>query len=191
MVCLRLINLTKELQMSSSLPIAPPIGNKMKNLYDPDVIKTLVAEQNLTVEAVIDEPEKLDPFDNITIKKHTCEEGFVLFSKLFHKPKNIPNIPIRVYKAEDWDEASRNHIPSIDPCWVWNKKALEEFAIAMHCGDTTLLFGLQGTGKSCLAEMNRAEGFLTGLRPLLVISNTPTSLVGPKRFFTVRKIRKV
>ena len=148
--------------MSGSLPIAPgvasttstivtpPIGNKMKNLYDPDVIKTLVAEQSVTIS--VEQQEKLDPFDNITVKKHTCEEGFVLFSKLFHKPKNIPNIPIRVYKAEDWDEASRNHIPPIDPCWVWNKKALEEFAIAMHCGDTTLLFGLQGTGKSCLAE---------------------------------------
>ena len=38
---------------------------------------------------------------------------------------------------------------------------------------------------------NRAEGLATSTRPPAVISNTPISSVGPKRFLTARRMRKV
>ena len=37
---------------------------------------------------------------------------------------------------------------------------------------------------------NSADGFVTSRRPAPVISNTPISSVGPKRFFTARRMRK-
>lgn len=79
------------------------------------------------------------------------KEGEVLFSSVFWKPKTIPDIPVRVYKVEDWDEAARVMIPDVDKNWIWPKEATELFALAMYCDDTILLHGLQGTGKSELA----------------------------------------
>jgi cobaltochelatase CobS len=82
--------------------------------------------------------------------KRTIEpkEGEVLFSTVFWKPEVIPDIPIRVFKDEDWDIIARVMIPDANPHWVWPKKTTELFAMAMYCDDTTLLHGLQGTGKS-------------------------------------------
>jgi cobaltochelatase CobS len=71
---------------------------------------------------------------------------------MFWKPKEIPDIPVPVFKKEDWHEEAQLHIPDVDPNWIWNKPVTERLALALYCGDTTLLHGLQGTGKSCLAE---------------------------------------
>jgi hypothetical protein len=75
-------------------------------------------------------------------------EGEVYFSSVFWKPKHIPDIPVAVYKDEDWHEVARLMIPDKNPHWVWPERTTELYAMAMYCNDTTLLHGLQGTGKS-------------------------------------------
>ena len=39
------------------------------------------------------------------------------------------------------------------------------------------------------SERKRAEGFATSARPVPVISKTPISSAGPKRFLTARRMR--
>jgi cobaltochelatase CobS len=79
-------------------------------------------------------------------------ENEVLFNEVFWKPQSIPDLSFPMYTDEDWAEEARMYIPDADPNWVWNRNVLEAFALAMHEGDTTLLHGMAGTGKSCLPE---------------------------------------
>lgn len=119
----------------------------MSDLYDPAVIDAI------TKTADEKDIEQLrDKLDQIADPEFTYPEGTVPFSKMFHKPQLIPDIPVRVFNDTDWDARARMYIPNVDPNWVWNKKVLEQLAMAMLCGDTTLLWGLQGTGKSCTME---------------------------------------
>lgn len=120
---------------------------KMSDLYDPSVIEAITksADEQEIEEMVNRLNEIADPEFNML-------KGYVPFSSMFHKPQLIPDIPVRVFKDTDWDEAARMYIPEVDPNWVWNKKVLEQLALAILCGDTTLMWGLQGTGKSCAVE---------------------------------------
>jgi cobaltochelatase CobS len=122
----------------------------LKDLYEPEIIDSIV--KNYTDEAVADAEPKDDPFANITVRELSLHPEQVRFSSLFWKPKLIPDLPIRVFENTDWDTEAQLHIPDVDPNWVWNKPILELFALAVYEKDTTLLHGLQGTGKSCLAE---------------------------------------
>lgn len=131
----------------------------LSDLYDKDVVEAIVKSYSNKVEpnegGTSDEDSTsavINPLDDIQIREIPMTKGTKLFSKLFWKPKLIPDLPIRVFKREDWDVEAQMHIPCIDPCWVWNRPIAELFALAMHEGDTTLLHGLQGTGKTCLAE---------------------------------------
>lgn len=116
----------------------------IKDLYDKDIVQAVLDREGSgnTIEEREAARKELSPF-TVTVK-----EGELKFSEVFWEPTNIPDIPIRKFKAEDWPEEGRYHIPEADPNWVWNKDATERFALAMYCGDTTLLHGLQGTGKS-------------------------------------------
>ena len=122
-------------------------GSSLKGLYDNDVVESIV-QANKQVE----EEQKADVF-NIT-KKHKFKAGAntVLFSSVFWKPKEIPDLPLPMFVKEDWHEEAQLHIPETDPNWIWNRPVTERLALALYCGDTTLLHGLQGTGKSCIAE---------------------------------------
>jgi hypothetical protein len=124
-----------------------PQGSSLKGKYDSDVIAAIVETRQQEEMANV-----TDPLTEIAEFKIDKPEGFVLFSDVFWKPKEIPDIAFPMFKLEDWDEEAQFHIPAVDPHWIWNKKVTEKFALAMSCGDTTLLHGLQGTGKSCLAE---------------------------------------
>jgi len=128
---------------------------KLSGLYSPDVIDNIVSSMADTDGAAPDgepkEPE-VNPFDLIDIKEPKAEKGQVKFSSLFWKPKNIPDLPMTVYKDTDWDPVAQLMIPDVDPNWVWNRLVLEQLVLALHEGDTTLLHGLQGTGKSCIIE---------------------------------------
>ena len=127
----------------------------IKDRFSPEVIAGLTQaysdDVNVTEEAVVEEP-KVNPFTVIAPYEVDCEEGEVLFSSVFWTPKTIPDLPLRMFKADDWDPVAQNHIPSTDPDWVWNRPVLEAMALAFYNGDTTLLHGLAGTGKSCLPE---------------------------------------
>ena len=75
------------------------------------------------------------------------------FSEVFGwKPETIPDIPVPVFEAEDWEPEAQLMIPTMNPHWVWNRPVTEKAALAMMCGDTTLMYGLHGTGKSALPE---------------------------------------
>ena len=120
---------------------------KLKDLYDPKVIEGITT--SASEEAIEQMEAKLD---EISEPEFQYEAGFKPYSEVFYKPQLIPDIPVRVFKRSDWHENAQSYIPDIDPNWVWNKRVLEQLAVAMYCNDTTLLWGLQGTGKSCTVE---------------------------------------
>ena len=123
------------------------MGAPLKGKYDPAVIQSIVNATRDEEEAL-----KADPFEITEAKKLKTDEGMVLFSSMFWKPKEIPDLPLPLFTPEDWDEEARLHIPLVDKMWVWNKPVTERLALALYSGDTTLLHGLHGTGKSCIAE---------------------------------------
>jgi len=123
------------------------LGGKVKGKYDPDVIESIVRANKQE-----DEAARVDAFNIVNeYKVPTPDYEHIKFSDVFWKPKEIPDLPLPKFKKEDWHEEAQLHIPSIDPCWVWNKPVLERFVLALYCGDTILLHGLQGTGKTELA----------------------------------------
>jgi len=124
---------------------------QIKDLYGPDVIDSIVKSY---VKETDDATEAgPNPFDQITLRTEpACVDG-TLFSGLFGwEPTTIPDITLKEFEVGDWHTEAQLHIPAVNPHWVWNRPVTEAFALAMSEGDTTLLWGLQGTGKSCLAE---------------------------------------
>ena len=131
----------------------------LKDLYDPDVIAHLVGEQVEEAKAknkTADKTTKRDPVkiypDAQFHELYEHDKRYRPFSKVFGSTTIIPDIPVKVFSKEDWPEEARMYIPTKDPKWVWNKEVLEQLAMAFLMKDTTLLFGFQGTGKSCAIE---------------------------------------
>ena len=125
----------------------------LKDLYDSEVIDSIVRNYSSEV-SVEDKPTapKVDPLTLIDTKKYAAGDGEMMFSSVFWQPENIPDVAIPMFAIEDWDEQARNHVPEVNPNWVWDRPVLESFALAMISNDTTLIHGLMGTGKSCLVE---------------------------------------
>jgi MoxR-like ATPase len=122
-------------------------GGSLKGRYDSDVI-----EQIVRTEQAEQAKPAVDPYEKIKDYEFDKPEGTVLFSEVFWEPRDIPDIPLPMFKVEDWHEEARNHIPAVDKHWIWNRPVAERLALALSCGDTTLLHGLQGTGKTCIVE---------------------------------------
>jgi cobaltochelatase CobS len=122
------------------------LGGTLKGVYDSDIIESIIQEKKQE-----DTTQAPDPFDIDKDYEFKTGENTVLFSDVFWNPKEIPDIPLPMFQPEDWSEEAQLHIPEPDPCWVWNKPVTERLALALYCGDTTLLHGLQGTGKTELA----------------------------------------
>ena len=127
---------------------------KLSDRYGDDVVSALVRDYGSNPEDTEVKDPTENPFDQIDVRKPITSKDTTPFTKIFGYQvcETIPDLEFKVYKDSDWHEDARIHIPDLNPNWVWNKPALERFALAMHEGDTTLLHGLQGTGKSCLAE---------------------------------------
>lgn len=123
---------------------------KLSDAYDVEVMRRMINES--------DEPtvttEGEAPATTTTLPEYVFEkkDNSVLFSSLFWKPTTIPDLPVQVFEDTDWPEPARVMIPDPDPNWVWSRKELEAFALGIYNGDTILLWGRQGTGKSCLAK---------------------------------------
>ena len=127
----------------------------MKGMYDPDVIRRMVEEGDAT-NKVTAADEKMKDLATIADRTYTGYEGVVYktFGELFNwKPTLVPaELPVAVFTDDDWPEEARCMIPEPNPNWIWPREATEKFAAALSTNDTTLLFGLQGTGKSDLAK---------------------------------------
>ena len=121
----------------------------LKDVYDPEVIESIIGSK---VEEQASKPEETSVYDTIAQPHLEFDEYSVLFSELFWKPKSIPDIPVPQFSDDNWDANAQIHIPKVDPNWVWNKDVTERFMLALYEGDTILLYGLAGTGKSCLPE---------------------------------------
>ena len=123
----------------------------LKAKYDEDLIKILTGEATGITNT---SPKPKEPathmFDKIKAPDFMYDDKNVPFSSLFWEPENIPDVPVKLFKEQDWDEKVRHLIPNRDPYWVWNRPVTEAFALAMFCGDTTLLHGWAGTGKTQL-----------------------------------------
>lgn len=125
---------------------------KLRDLYDDDVIAGLTnAYGQVTDDEEAEDAEpKTDPFTDIKAFEPPVIDNGVPFSKAFGwKPKTIPDINVPQFEAEDWDEPARVMIPDRDGDWIWNRELCEQMALAFMDGDTVLIHGLQGTGKSC------------------------------------------
>lgn len=127
----------------------------MKGMYDPDVIRRMVEEGD-SANKVTEVDERLANLADIKAREYSSTEGitYKTFGEVFNwKPTLVPeDLPVAVFEDTDWPEEARAMIPDANPNWIWPREATEKFAAALHCNDTTLLFGLQGTGKSDLAK---------------------------------------
>jgi cobaltochelatase CobS len=125
---------------------------KLKDLYDPEVIAGLTNEYCPNEEAN-DGELKVDPYSQITAYEPASMDNGVRFSTAFGwKPKSIPDIYVPMFTHSDWEEAAQVMIPDPDPDWIWNRELCEQMALAFMDGDTVLIHGLQGTGKSCALQ---------------------------------------
>jgi cobaltochelatase CobS len=119
----------------------------MSNLaYDPDILKAIRAAHNGTsagtpVTAVKQADKKVEI---------PVPSGFSKFSELFWEPTTIPDVPIPVFDDSDWHESVRSYIPddSMLATYKWHRSNTERGALAMYCGDRTLLHGPTGSGKT-------------------------------------------
>jgi cobaltochelatase CobS len=125
---------------------------KLKDLYDEDVISKLAKEYKPEQEEDSSEP-KVDPFTQFEKPTEQDTVHGVAFSQAFGwKPKSINDITVSQFKDEDWAEPARLMIPDPDPDWIWDRELAEQAVLAFMSGDTVLITGLQGTGKSCLLQ---------------------------------------
>jgi MoxR-like ATPase len=86
-----------------------------------------------------------------------------LFSELFGSvPPGKRDIPVPKFNPDDWPEEARAMIPSLPDYWEHNIPTMYAIAVAVLCGDTTLLTGPTGTGKtSSLVAFNAVCGIPT------------------------------
>lgn len=127
---------------------------KLRDLYDDDVIANLTNAYGKGEQEVTEDGEPtVDPFTDIKVYFPPDLDNGVPFSQAFGwKPKTIPDINVPQFETEDWDEAAQVMIPEQDPDWIWNRELCEQMALAFVDGDTVLIHGLQGTGKSCALQ---------------------------------------
>lgn len=131
------------------MSIATTIKTDDSSPFDAELISRLAALSKASAE-INDRPENTKKEEAKPVRE--AGEGEQMFSSLFWKPKAVPDFPLRVFQAEDWDETVRAHIPEESAQWVWPKAETELFAFAMFSEDRTLLYGPTGTGKSALPK---------------------------------------
>lgn len=107
----------------------------------------LMAAIQSSTEAVVDAAKpKLDP---LVAKAVVLEEGASSFKDAFGwAPKLMKDIPVAIYKDEDWPEEIRARIPSPMPGYLWNRRHTENIVFALFRGGPILLHGPTGTGKT-------------------------------------------
>lgn len=87
-----------------------------------------------------------------TVKDTSMEEDTnqILFSNVFGWVPDFGDFLVTVFDKEDWPEHVQSDIPVLDPHYVWDRPAVEAFAVAMERGHKPRLVGHPGVGKSTL-----------------------------------------
>lgn len=82
-------------------------------------------------------------------KPHPAWPGHEMFSERYGSvPVGRADIPVPKFSPEDWPEEARALVPCLPPYWEDNIEVMYGIAVAVLCGDTTLLTGPTGTGKT-------------------------------------------
>lgn len=111
----------------------------LKGTESHQVLEDLV-EVTLVAEAVA--PPPMTP-------PHPEWPAHLMFSEVFGGlPRGKRDLPVPQFSAEDWPEVARPMIPSLPTYWVHNLDVMYGIALAVLCGDTSLLVGPTGTGKT-------------------------------------------
>jgi cobaltochelatase CobS len=75
--------------------------------------------------------------------------GHKMFSAVFGRvPTGKRDIPVPQFTPDDWPDEARPMIPCLPPYWEHNVDTMYAIAVAVYCGDTTLLMGPTGSGKT-------------------------------------------
>lgn len=78
-------------------------------------------------------------------------EGEVPLSQLLtFSDGTSSDIPCPLFKDEDWHESVRMFIPKPDPDYIYDRDATEAAVISIRDGDTMLIHGPKGSGKTTL-----------------------------------------
>ena len=128
--------------------------SEMENAIMNDVVDELTKEvnesDNSDKEDLRDKPffnqENLKPVPETTKNGHVRE----LFGVSI--PKGLPNVPVTVFKKEDWNEEMQSHIPEIDKNYQFQVKELIELIVGLELKDNVWISGATGSGKSSLVE---------------------------------------
>jgi cobaltochelatase CobS len=135
-------------------------NDKVSDRYDPAVIEAIqrsyqaatAGQQSMELELPEAEVVEVVPEPKLEPKKVKAKKGRSFKEVFGWKPTHIQNVEVPLFKDEDWPEAARCMIPSVDPHYQFPKQATEYAMQSMISGDTTLVWGLKGTGKSTLPE---------------------------------------
>lgn len=122
-----------------------------KTTIDASVITAMLKDaQNVKVGTRPPEPEPV----KIEVAEFALAPDHKSFKDLFglKKRKSIRDHNIKVFEATDWDDSIQMLIPEVDNNYVFQPKEIEVFAVAMEQGDTTLISGPTGSGKSTMVE---------------------------------------
>jgi cobaltochelatase CobS len=86
-------------------------------------------------------------------RTYTYEPGWQPFLSVFNVGKVERNIPVRVFKDEDWDVRVRHLIPKVDMLYVFDPEATLAVTDALMAGErAVLLHGPKGSGKTSLPQ---------------------------------------
>ena len=70
-----------------------------------------------------------------------------------HKPpKGMPDIPVEIFKPDDWSENMRAFIPKFNPLYHPDPMALYSLLVGWHLAEPVLIYGPTGSGKTSLVE---------------------------------------
>lgn len=137
-----------------------------KTTVDASVVAQMLKDsQNVKVSTRPPEPEEV----KIEVPEFELDADKKSFKSLFGlKRKGIRDHNVSVFTPECWHEELRVMIPVINPAYVFQPKEIEKFVVAMEQGDTVMIAGPTGSGKSTMVEQYCA---VTG-RPFIRINMT-------------------
>lgn len=121
---------------------------------DASVINAII--EDATDPSIIKKPKKKE-VKEIEIEKFKLIKGKESFlSHFIFSPKPDRDHNVTVFKKTDWKPVMQDMIPIVNKNYVWQPQ-IELFAVAMEEGDTVMISGPTGSGKSTMVEQFCAQ----------------------------------